>query len=93
MSGISLDIIFSTKTSGEKQNFSPSPNILQGKNILRSTRKIVKRLKVKMGKGDREHAVSRGGHGSPEVTSEQNPEGEGASLMDFPMGERVRHPE
>lgn len=36
-----------------------------------------------MGKGDREHAVSRGGHGSPEVTSEQNPEGEGASPMDF----------
>lgn len=35
-----------------------------------------------MGKGDREHAVSRGGHGSPEVTSEQNPEGEGASPMD-----------
>lgn len=35
-----------------------------------------------MGKGDREHAVSRGGHGSPELTSEQNPEGEGASPMD-----------
>lgn len=31
----------------------------------------VKCLKDKVGKGDREHAVSRGGHGSPEVTSEQ----------------------